>query len=104
MIIEGLKNMVVGLAVVFAILVLLSLIIWAFKLLGRFGSNNTAAENVKAPVNAPAPAGAASVPGRMPESEIEFENVDSETAAAIFGALASEIGGEFKVTSIKKSK
>lgn len=105
MILEGLKNMVVGLAVVFSILILLSLIIWAFKLLGKFGSNNAAAENIKPSAGAPAPSlSAAAGPGRMSEAPIEFEDIDAETAAVVLGAMASELGGDFIVTSIKKSK
>lgn len=105
MILEGLKNMVVGLAVVFSILVLLSLIIWAFKLLGRFGSKNTAAENIKPAAGSPAPSlTAAAGPGRMSEAPIEFDNIDAETAVAVLGAMASELGSDFVVTSIKKSK
>lgn len=104
---EGLKNMIVGLGVVFAVLILLCIIIWAFKFLGNFGAKDAASEAPQAPKSAPRPAvaGATSFgPGQMSEAAVEFEDVDADTAAVILGAVAEECGGNFEVTSIKKSK
>jgi len=103
---EGLTNMLIGLTVVFAVLILLSLIIWAFKLIGKIGGGSeTPAEKAPAaPASAPAPAPAAAKgPGTMAESDLNIEgSIDGDTAAVILGAVAQECGGNFKVTSIKK--
>lgn len=104
MILEGLKNMVVVLAVVFTILILLSIIIWTFKFLGKIGGGNSAAKSISAPAGAPAPSAPAGSAGSMSETDVEFKDVDAETAAVILGAMASELGSGFSVTSIKKSK
>ncbi len=109
---EGFSNMLVGLFVVFSVLVFLSIIIWAFKFLGGAGAGKAAAQAaaVKAPASAPAPAvksfAATPVgPGTMARSEVNFaDEVDGVTAAVILAAIAQECGGNFKVTSIKKSK
>ena len=106
---EGFGNMLVGLGVVFAVLVFLSIIIWAFKFLNKVGAKPAAAPAAApaapAPVKAAAPVPAApAVPGKMAKSEVAFSDVDSQTAAVILGVMAQECGGNFKVTSIKKSK
>ena len=82
------------------------------KLLGRVGTGkvNAQAAAVKAPANAPAPAAKEFValpvgPGTMAKSEVNIEDeIDGAVAAAILGAIAQELGGNFRVTSIKKSK
>ncbi|MBO4289123.1 MAG: OadG family protein [Lachnospiraceae bacterium] len=108
---EGFSNMLVGLFVVFSVLIFLSIIIWAFKFLGGAGAGKVSAQAaaVKAPASAPAPGAkefvALPVPGTMAKSDVNFEDeVDGAVAAAILGAMAQELGGNFKVTSIKKSK
>ena len=101
MLLEGLKNMLVGLAVVFCILILLSLIIYCFKFLGNIGAKDAAGEAPKAPKSAPAPKKAQG-PGTMKETELDAEGVSPEVSAVILGAVAEECGGDFKVTSIKK--
>ena len=109
---KGFSNMLVGLFVVFAVLIFLSIIIWAFKFLGGAGASKTAAQAaaVKAPAGAPAPAVKAFVPvpagpGTMARADVNIEDeIDGATAAAILGAIAQECGGNFRVTSIKKSK
>ena len=102
---EGFTNMLIGLTVVFSVLILLCLIIWAFKLISRAGGGETPAQKAPAaPAAAPAPAApAAKVPGTMAETELNIDgSVDGDTAAVILGAIAQECGGNFKVTSIKK--
>ncbi|MBQ0025752.1 MAG: OadG family protein [Lachnospiraceae bacterium] len=108
---EGLVNMLIGLFVVFSVLVFLCIIIWAFKFLGKIGGGETApAPAPAAPAAAPAPKAAPAAakpagPGTMKNAGVNLEDeVDADTAAAILGAVASECGGDFKVTSIKKSK
>ena len=109
---EGFSNMLVGLFVVFSVLIFLSIIIWAFKFLGGAGAGkaNAQAAAVKAPAAAPAPAVKNFVavpvgPGTMAKSNVSIEDeIDGAVAAAILGAIAQECGGNFKVTSIKKSK
>ena len=109
---EGVSQMIVGLGVVFAVLILLTLIISAFKLLNKLDKSEQP-EAPKAPKAAPAPvkaaapaaAPAAKGPGAMEEGGIDIEGeIDGDTAAAVLGAVAQECGGNFKVTSIKKSK
>ena len=110
---SGLTNMLVGLFVVFAVLTFLTLIISAFKLLNKVGTAEEQppkAAPAKAPVpgvasaadfSAPVPAG----PGKMAAAKVAFQDeIDGETAAVILAAVAQELGGNFKVTSIKKSK
>ena len=109
---EGFSNMLVGLFVVFSVLVFLSIIIWAFKFLGGAGAGKASAQAaaVKAPAGAPAPAvknfvAAPVGPGTMAKAQVHIEDeIDGAVAAAILAAIAQECGGNFKVTSIKKSK
>ena len=109
---EGFSNMLVGLFVVFSVLAFLSIIIWAFKFLGGAGAGKASAQAaaVKAPASAPAPAvknlvAAPVGPGTMAKAQVHIEDeIDGAVAAAILGAIAQECGGNFKVTSIKKSK
>lgn len=104
MLLEGLKNMVVGLGVVFAVLIILCVIIWAFKFLSGFGADDAKADAPKAPKNAPKPAAKQAGPGKMSEADVNFEDVDADTASVILGVMAEECGGNIEVTSIKKSK
>ena len=106
---DGVSNMIVGLGVVFAVLILLCVIIWAFRFIGKLDKSSAAdaapAAPKKAPVPAAAPAAAApKTPGKMAEGGVELEGVDADTAAAVLGAVAQECGGSFKVKSIKKSE
>ena len=102
MLLEGLKNMVVGLGVVFGVLILLCVIIWAFKFLDAIGANDAKTEAKPAPSFAPFPK-KGNGNGQMEEDSVQFEDVDEITAAVILGAVAEESGGNFKVTSIKRS-
>ncbi len=110
---QGLTNMLVGLFVVFAVLTFLTLIISAFKLLDKVGTAEEQAPKA-APAAAPAPGVATAAnfsapvpagPGTMTSAKVSFgDEIDGETAAVILAAVAQECGGNFKVTSIKKSK
>ena len=111
---QGLTNMLAGLFVVFAVLTFLTLIISAFKLLNRVGTAEEQPPKA-APVTAPAPGVATAAnfsapvipagPGTMAAAKVSFDDeIDGETAAVILAAVAQECGGNFKVTSIKKSK
>jgi len=107
---EGLVNMAIGLMVVFAVLAFLCLIIWAFKFINKAQAST---EDVAAATDAPTPKAvattanapaAAKTPGTMKDQDVEIEGgIDADTAAVILGAVAQECGGDFKVTSIKKS-
>lgn len=101
---EGLKNMVVGLGVVFAVLAILCVIIWAFKFLDGIGGDDAKKDAPPAPKNAPKPATKSAGPGKMNETDVNFEDVDADTASVILGVMAEECGGNIEVTSIKKSK
>ena len=105
---EGLKNMVVGLGVVFVVLIFLMFVISLFKFVNKLDKPKE-----KAPAAAPAPAAAAPVvraaapagPGTMANASVSVEDeVEGPVAAAILAAVAEECGGNFKVKSIKKSK
>ena len=99
---EGLKNMVVGLGVVFVVLIFLMFVISLFKFVNMLDKPKE-----KAPAAAPAPARAAvpAGPGTMANASVSIaDEVEGPVAAAILAAVAEECGGNFKVTSIKKSK
>lgn len=106
---EGLMNMVVGLGVVFIVLIFLSFVISLFKFINKLDKPK-AKEPVAAPAGAPAPAAApvAAVPagpGTMAGAKVAIaDEVEGPVAAAILAAVAESCGGNFKVTSIKKSK
>ena len=56
-----------------------------------------------APAAAPAPVVPAG-PGRMSSGSVNFaDEVEGPVAAAILAAVAEELGGTFRVTSIKKA-
>ena len=99
---EGLKNMVVGLGVVFVVLIFLMFVISLFKFVNKLDKPKE-----KAPAAAPAPARAAvpAGPGTMANASVSIaDEVEGPVAAAVLAAVAEECGGNFKVTSIKKSK
>lgn len=104
---EGLKNMVVGLGVVFAVLIFLMFVISLFKFINKLDKPKE--EPKKA---APAPAAAAPAkpavpagPGTMANASVSIEDeVEGPVAAAILAAVAECCGGNFTVKSIKKSK
>ena len=110
---QGLTNMLAGLFVVFAVLTFLTLIISAFRLLNKVGTAEEQPPKA-APAAAPAPGVATAAnfsapvsagPGTMANAKVSFgDEIDGETAAVILAAVAQECGGNFKVTSIKKSK
>ena len=101
---EGLKNMVVGLGVVFVVLIFLMFVISLFKFVNKLDKPK---EKAPAPAAAPAPARAAvpAGPGTMANASVSIaDEVEGPVAAAVLAAVAEECGGNFKVTSIKKSK
>ena len=107
---DGLQNMIVGMGVVFVVLIVLSVVIWAFKFIGKLDKSQpeaqaekkTPAPRVAAPAAAPAaPAG----PGTMKNAGVSFDDeVEGPVAAVILAAVAENCGGDFTVKSIKKSK
>ena len=99
---EGVKNMIVGLGVVFAVLILLCVIIWAFKFLDGIGAPNATMEERSS--SSFAKKSTAKSHGQMQQSGLTVEGVDPETCAVILGVMAEELGGNFKVSSIKKAK
>jgi|GEM_PF-853318 len=105
---KGLQDTLVGLGVVFCALIFLSFVISLFKHIGKFGKTKApeakpAAPAPAAPV-APAPVVAAG-PGTMVNAKVQVaEEVEGPVAAAILAAVAENCGGDFSVTSIKKSK
>ncbi|MCD8330084.1 MAG: OadG family protein [Lachnospiraceae bacterium] len=114
---EAVTNAVVGLGTVFVILAFLILIISLFKYVNQWDMNRQAKAQAKeeakkpaapavAPAAAPAPAVAAPVgPGTMASAKVTIsDEVEGPVAAAILAAVAETCGGNFKVTSIKKSK
>ncbi len=103
---EGVQNMAVGLIVVFCVLVFLSLVISCFRFVQKLEKPQETAPKA-AP--APAPKAAAPVvpvgPGTMEAASVSFgDEVEGPVAAVILAAVAEACGGNFKVTSIKKSK
>lgn len=111
---EAITNSVVGLGTVFVILAFLILIISLFKYVNQWDTNRQAKAKAKeeakkpvvAPAAVPAPAVAAPVgPGTMASAKVTIsDEVEGPVAAAILAAVAEICGGNFKVTSIKKSK
>ena len=115
------QNMVVGLGTVFLVLAFLILVISAFKFVNEFGDMKEAYAQVRAARNGSAPAAPAAAapvksapavapavpagPGSMASAQVNFaDEVEGPVAAAIMAAVAEHCGGNFKVTSIKKSK
>ncbi len=112
---EGLMNMVVGMGTVFVVLIFLTFVISLFKHVNRMERSVLKEKTVEAPANAPAPAPAAvpaapapavpAGPGTMEPAKIHIaDEVEGPVAAAILAAVADTCGGNFKVTSIQKSK
>ncbi len=115
---EGAMNMVVGMVTVFAVLIFLTFVISLFKYVNRMERSVTkntpveVSENAPAPAKAPAPVKAAAPvqaapagPGTMESARVLVaDEVEGPVAAAILAAVADTCGGNFKVTSIKKSK
>ena len=104
-------NTIVGLGTVFTILAFLILVISLFKYVNKFAMAQEAAAKAAAPAPAPkaAPAPAAPAvpvgPGTMANAAVNFgDEVEGPIAAVILAAVAETCGGNFKVTSIKKSK
>lgn len=117
---EALQNTVVGLVTVFAVLAFLVFIISLFKYVNRWETKKEKAAKAEQAAAAPAqaapaaaPAAAAPAPaaparpagpGTMANSKVHIaDEVDGTVAAVILAAVAEECGGNFKVTSIKKS-
>ena len=117
------QNMVVGLGTVFLVLAFLILVISLFKYVNELGDVQEALRQVRAAKNgtapaapaapvakaAPAPAAAAPAvpagPGTMAAAKVNFaDEIEGPVAAVIMAAVAEHCGGNFKVTSIKKSK
>ena len=106
---KGLQDTLVGLGVVFCALIFLSFVISLFKHIGKFGKTKAPEAKPAAPAPAapaaPAPAVAAAGPGTMVNAKVQVaEEVEGPVAAAILAAVAETCGGDFSVTSIKKSK
>lgn len=105
---EGLKNMVVGLGVVFAVLIFLMLVISAFKFINKLDKPKEEPRKAAPAPAAAAPAAAPAVPvgpGTMASAAVSIEDeVEGPVAAAILAAVAECCGGNFTVKSIKKSK
>ena len=100
---EGLKNMVVGLGVVFVVLIFLMFVISLFKFVNKLDKPKEKAPAAAAP--APARAAVPAGPGTMANASVSIaDEVEGPVAAAVLAAVAEECGGNFKVTSIKKSK
>jgi len=105
---KGLQDTLVGLGVVFCALIFLSFVISLFKYVGRFNKTKTPEAKPAAPAPAapvPAMAVAAAGPGTMVNAKVQVaDEVEGPVAAAILAAVAETCGGDFSVTSIKKSK
>lgn len=106
---EGLMNMVVGLGTVFIVLIFLTFVISLFRYVNKLERPKAQEKPVAAPVSAPAPAAAPAAapvgPGTMGSAKVSIaDEVEGPVAAAILAAVADTCGGEFQVTSIKKSK
>ena len=119
------QNMIVGLGTVFLVLAFLILVISLFKYVNEWDDVKAAINQVRAAKNgeplpakaapaaqtraaAPAPAAAPAVPagpGSMASAKVSFDDeIEGPVAAVIMAAVAEHCGGNFKVTSIKKSK
>ena len=117
------QNMVVGLGTVFLVLAFLILVISLFKYVNEWGDVQEALRQVRAAKNGePAPAAKAAAPtrsaapaaaapavpvgpGTMAAAKVDFaDEIEGPVAAVIMAAVAEHCGGNFKVTSIKKSK
>jgi len=105
---KGLQDTLVGLGVVFCALIFLSFVISLFKHVGRFNKTKAPEAKPAAPAPAapvPAMAVAAAGPGTMVNAKVQVaDEVEGPVAAAILAAVAETCGGDFSVTSIKKSK
>ena len=103
---EGFQNMVIGLGVVFAVLIFLSLVIYCFKFINKFDKPKAEPEKKAAPApKAAAPVAAPAGPGTMAAADVSIEDeVEGPVAAVILAAVAENCGGNFVVKSIKKSK
>jgi len=108
---KGLQDTLVGLGVVFCALIFLSFVISLFKHVGKFSKTKAPAAKPAAPAvpapaaPAPAMAVAAAGPGTMVNAKVQVaDEVEGPVAAAILAAVAETCGGDFSVTSIKKSK
>ncbi len=109
---EAFQNTIVGLGTVFLVLAFLILVISSFKLVNQWDANRQA-KNAKETKAAPAPAAAPAAapapavpagPGRMSTGSVNFaDEVEGPVAAVILAAVAEELGGDFRVTSIKKA-
>ncbi|MBR3165897.1 MAG: OadG family protein [Lachnospiraceae bacterium] len=111
---EAFQNTIVGLGTVFLVLAFLILVISSFKLVNQWDANRQAKNAKETKAAAPAPAAAAPAaapapvvpagPGRMSTGSVNFaDEVEGPVAAAILAAVAEELGGNFRVTSIKKA-
>ncbi len=116
------QNMVVGLGTVFLVLAFLIFVISSFKYVNELTDVKEALQQVRAakkgtapaaaqvPVKAAAPAAQPvpalpAGPGTMAAAPVNFaDEVEGPVAAVIMAAVAEHLGGNFKVTSIKKSK
>ncbi len=118
------QNMVVGLGTVFLVLAFLILVISSFKYVNEWTDVKEALQQVRAAKKGTAPAPAAAQapvksaapaaqpapalpagPGTMAAAPVNFaDEVEGPVAAVIMAAVAEHLGGNFKVTSIKKSK
>ena len=118
------QNMIVGLGTVFLVLAFLILVIALFKYVNEWDDVKEAINQVRAAKNgepipvrtapaaqtrAAAPVAAAPAvpagPGTMASAKVSFDDeIEGPVAAVIMAAVAEHCGGNFKVTSIKKSK
>ena len=114
------QNMIVGLGTVFLVLAFLIFVIYSFKYLdavddvkealrqvreARSGKAAPAADKAVPAAAAPAVQAAPAGPGTMAAAQVNFaDEVEGPVAAVIMAAVAEHFGGNFKVTSIKKSK
>ena len=119
------QNMVVGLGTVFLVLAFLILVISLFKYVNEWTDVQEALRQVRAAKKgaaAPAAKGAPAAPvrsaapvvpavavpagpGTMAAAKVDFaDEIEGPVAAVIMAAVAEHCGGNFKVTSIKKSK
>lgn len=105
------ENMIVGLGTVFLVLAFLILVISLFKYVNAWDARRQAASAAAtpapkaAPAAAPAAAAVPKGPGKMTGAKVSFaDEIEGPIAAVILAAVAEECGGNFKVTSIRKSK
>ena len=109
---EAIGNTIVGLGTVFVILIFLIFVISLFKYVNKFAMSREAAAKAAAPAPKAAPKAAAPAapavpvgPGTMANAKVNIaDEVEGPIAAVILAAVAETCGGNFKVTSIKKSK